>query len=889
MLRCYVGAVARLFLGIGSLAVLHVYAADCTLKASVSGMDFDWSNGENYDGGIAPSKEDWVSIPENVDARLSAASGSWTFVTNTIARVRPMTPTSRFIVDVPEGTVAELPCEVTVNAKNDYLSRGKGNMTKTGEGELKLSASGYYSYFSTLVVSNGVLSLLENGESETYYFDSLAVASNATLNAVGGKGLTRCHKFSGYGTIHGPGEGRLQTYESQTDASIFYGRFTGFTNDFLFAASPVYLYGTNSTATGVVKVMGAERDSIETGAALGLVSFAKEGDQWGTIGAKQLIQMGDETPGGVRYLGTGQTVSDFTFNLRGTGAGSFAFIDAGPYGGLCITNSRVETGMKSAAMHREFILTGSSASTNHFHCWLRERANDQKWCPFHLVKRGLCTWRLHENNRLDNPLTGGISVENGTLQYDTIADAGVFCSLGYATNLYEAYTGTLDPARKVPWAISLGTASGTQGTIEYVGAEDVCITNRIIALKGDGRILHNRETLFRFGGIMSDGADSKTLTLDGAGANRNQIMELSDESGGAISIAKKGSGVWELLPGVSFRGGLTVDEGVLNLYAPSWSWFRFVHRQGYVDEEKTTPSKKFKFREMAFFDSEGISRSIGLSFAENWRSVLPGQFAYAKDSGLSSGSWGGFFGDDYSSGSINLTTSPVLDNESTWMPLVFRMPVGAEAITSFDVVYDASSSGSTRDIQSASFYLEGSVDGFSWTRLFETNNVVSPGSGAWLSDRKKYAGRSDATPVGDLTLARTDTTKRRHGFTFPQPVVVGYSSEIKGFVSVKNGAELRSLGGRRTIGSFKIDMTSGGGTVNGFDFAESGTFSLVNIPDGGGNSKTASFTPVNCTGVENLSKWTLYVDGVASSKNSVSVSADGTVRLTRPAMRVIIR
>ena len=872
-----------------SVMVSMADPADFTLKSELDGMDFDWSSGESYIGGVAPSQGDYVTIPENMDAKLSSASESWTFVTNRIARIRPLTPTSRFVVDVPENAVAELPCEVTIAAQNASAYRDKGNLTKVGPGELKLTASGQYSYFSTMVVSNGTLTLFENGVLDSkgtsplkYYFDELRVCSNALLNAVGGDGSTNCRKFSGEGRIHGPENATIQTILSQTVKSVFRGCFTGFTNAFLKIASPVELWGTNTTATGTVRVYGAERDTVETGAALGVEHFAKAGVYRGSLGTKRIVQLGDNNGGGIRYLGYGGTADDFTFNVRGERSGTFVFLDAGARGGLNVTNSACETGTKSAAMHREFILTGTGAHTNTFHCWLRERAKDDKWCPIHLVKRGSCTWRIHEySKRWEDALTGGVSVEDGTLQYDTIANAGNFCALGYATNLYKAFTGEISASNKVDWAISLGTSAGTEGTIEYTGKSDVSVTDRIIALKGDGRILHNNGMMFRYSGIVSDGDNAKTLTLDGAGAGVKQIRNLSDADSGAISIAKKGSGAWELLPDVSFRGDLSVEEGTLHLVSSAYTWFRFVFQENYTDEANPKLSKSFKLREMAFFDAEGVSQSIGLQFADNWRELLPGQFCFAKDGdNYSSQSLNGLFGDDYAVGSISLKKASSLDDESTWMPLVFRMPVGANAINSFDVAYDSTSGGNSRNQQPAFFYVEGSVDGNGWTRLFETNNVVSPGSGYWLSNKKGYS-------AGDLAKARTDESKRRHGFVFERPAIAGI--ELNGAVSVKHGATLNSYGGRLEISSFKIDMTSGGGTLNGFDFAESGTISLVNIPDAAGNCKVASFNPVNCTGVENLSKWTLYVNGNATSRHTANVSADGTVRLTTPAMRVIIR
>ena len=71
-------------------------------------------------------------------------------------------------------------------------------------------------------------------------------------------------------------------------------------------------------------------------------------------------------------------------------------------------------------------------------------------------------------------------------------------------------------------------------------------------------------------------------------------------------------------------------------------------------------------------------------------------------------------------------------------------------------------------------------------------------------------------------------------------------------------------------------------------FAEAGTLHLDNVVSGG-TLLEKTFTPVNCTGVANLSNWTLLVNGAATSKYTASVSEDGKVRLASVAMRVIIR
>jgi hypothetical protein len=109
-------------------------------------------------------------------------------------------------------------------------------------------------------------------------------------------------------------------------------------------------------------------------------------------------------------------------------------------------------------------------------------------------------------------------------------------------------------------------------------------------------------------------------------------------------------------------------------------------------------------------------------------------------------------------------------------------------------------------------------------------------------------------------------------------------------VSVAAAGTLKSIGGSQTIKKFRLDMASGGGTVEGFAFAETGTLYLIGVDtDSGVNQWEKSFNPENCTGVTNLSGWTLYVNGSETSKHSVSVTEGGKVRLFGLGLRVIVR
>ena len=141
-------------------------AGSFTLRKELSGKAFDWSNGGSYTNNAAPSETGaYVEIPEGMDALLCASNtASWTFVNTYVSRIRPLEATSRLVVDVDGDTAtATLASEVCWNDSNEQSTRNKGGIVKTGAGELVLGASGYYSYFTTVTVSNGTLTLYREG------------------------------------------------------------------------------------------------------------------------------------------------------------------------------------------------------------------------------------------------------------------------------------------------------------------------------------------------------------------------------------------------------------------------------------------------------------------------------------------------------------------------------------------------------------------------------------------------------------------------------------------------------------------------------------------------------------------------------------------------------
>lgn len=877
-----------------AFASLFAFAAEeFTLKSELSGMDFDWSNGLSYVGNVAPSVLGaYVCIPDGMDAMLSPTnSASWNFVTNKIARIRPMTGTSRLVVHVPtEASPASFPCEVTYSAQNKTDNYDKGGLVKRGDGELKLTATGYYSYFTVLTAENGTLTLLENGEtSKNYVFDTLVVLSNAVMNTVGGsKTLTKPRRFSGTGTINCRGYG-IQTISSDTCESKFSGGFTGSGGRMFTACSPTYLTGTNSTALGDFWVMN---DIV-----VSVMSFGRYNTDVTTsssIGTGGLAILGSGQPGGVVYLGDGE-VTDVMIDCRDTLFDSFSFIDAGAHGGLVLSNSTVKMeGPTASFLHRAFVLQGSNATESIFANKFTERYDTKSpanYCPFHLVKRGSGTWRMA--HVADTMLSGGISVENGTLKYDTIADAGTICALGYATNLFEAYTCPLSESRPVSWAIALGSTNGTEGAIEYSGGKGVACSTRPIALKGDGRIEQNVDTPFRFCGISSVGECAKTLVLGGSGKGGNEISGINDMDGGAVSVVKDGEGTWTLTATNSFRGALSVNSGTLNVCAPNWNWFRFVDRQSYTNDTGTqyfdAPSGRFFLTQMAFFNEDGISQTIGLAFTNSLQEITFGTFAYTgrftvvEQSGTLR-PWSNLFDDTTSYCNIKLTgTTPRIENSDTWASIFIRLPENADPVSSFDLVWAQDETASTAYQHPSYFSIEGSLDGFSWTELFSTNHAGTTAvKTKWMTNESgaKYA-------AGDLVKAKTISDKRREGICLAAPLGATSPLDAVSCVGVASNATLKSLYGTTTLKVFGLDMTHGGGMVDGFTFATDGLFSVTNVAVLG--NIAAAFTPVNCIGVENLSRWTLRVNGHETTKYTVIANKNGTIQLVQIGSRMIVR
>ena len=163
----------------------------------------------------------------------------------------------------------------------------------------------------------------------------------------------------------------------------------------------------------------------------------------------------------------------------------------------------------------------------------------------YMIKEGTGTWRFKDSATHIN--NNGFWVKEGTLQFDSIDEAGEVCALGTATNLTDGYIGDYNPSRVVDYAFKLGgtVKSGEPGeaTFEFTGTKRSWCGSRSFALAGDARIKNDTDRPLRLAGLSGLGAGTRTITFCGSGTN--EFYDITDGES-TVSVRKTGTGNWTL-------------------------------------------------------------------------------------------------------------------------------------------------------------------------------------------------------------------------------------------------------------------------------------------------------------------------------------------------------
>ncbi len=939
----------------GIMVMIAAISAGESFTFTATDANADWSDLNNYQtsGGATPAtypgSSDTVTV-QNCEYQIAVPSASFDVIKN-FRRIIPVTG-SRFVFNVTDTTQEYTNYCAFTSGKggSDYK---KGEIVKKGAGTLVLGADGvlvdktiFYDYYTGFTVEEGALKLPQFSSAQTAYYGYMSVSNGATLFTTsqkpgGSTAFTMLRTLNGDGIVTNTvtkGSTRsghsMATVGNDTEASVFSG----------VIATPITLYqqsgngqitlmGTNSTYSNTYFGYSSTTYSYPE-SDHGVVSFLTIGDVNGKtsslgLPAKDMLTCGTSVnmKGVLRYLGTGGETSSRRFSLQQPG---MVWFDAGAHGGITFTGNWEATCQSGNVFYRirRLYLTGSNetacvikgdlspfvipappaeansigyvANTNGYACTS---------FPIFVTKRGTGVWRFA--NRTTSKASGGMAIEQGTLQFESIAERGKACSLGLATQTTACNYNALltNSATYVDYAYALGNPANAadRPVFEYVGSANSTCTTRPIVLVGGGGELRNSSTNpdagLNFSGVSARDAGTEcTLVLGGTNTSQRNVLSGVSNGAGTVNLIKTGSGRWTLTGDNTFTGNLHVADGTLELAGPRYTWFRFTVKEvaGWTNSLAYTDNTYsacygITFGEVALYDKDGVRCNVGLTqpfnpatfpywgamYNRDYREMSAGQAEWDTYAGyFFNGSLMGaqneydtskyyktfnrrldvlFEGDATTDGwfyfaypreglpgtgdgRVAEQRQPKLDNPNSWLSLVMRLPDDSPEIRSYDF-----SSGASAYINRwpLKFSLEGSADGQNWTMLddhtdYDATSMTNGHAHCWYSDMQPVGSSETRTGfaiAGDASSANT-----------AQACASSISVGANGTLAGSHGAVLSRL---------SIDAADAG-KIKGFAFAENGSLAVTGTIVPGG---MALLEFENVKGLENLSQWTLTVNG----------------------------
>lgn len=888
----------------------------------------DWTSAASYTNTAVaavntsvPGTGDVVSIPENCTLTLDCSRADDLAIANSLEKIRPLTPSSFFVVTVPDADgVVTLNPKVNFKDSADYECWYLGGLVKRGPGTLVLgSSSGHYDYFTDITVEQGTLKLPQSVPGWTYrYYDLIAVSNGATLftcetSGMAGNALTSPIGLVGEGVVTNGCSNwcflEIQN-NNRTWSHEFAGRLCG--SIFLHNGRGRFdLTGVNNTFKGIMAVRDDASTPLEN-VAIGLKKIGMKSDPESSAGAYSSyygigyydIRAWNRNKGaGYLYLGDGETTDkDFIVqasNRNAEPAKDPNFLDAGANGGLTLKG---ELRMRDAYNQR-FILTGSNsaecvvAGPIKKYSGTDDPGTNHNW---RIIKRGAGTWRF--SDVAGTEMAGVFAVENGTLAYDSIADAGTLCSLGYSTQLLEDYTGKVDDSRRVDYAFELGSVNDPTAdpVFEYRGSSTNWCFSRPIALKGSARLRHSGGGELRLANVRTLNDTPKTLTLDGDGDDA-WLFNVSDAHG-TLSLVKDGGGAWTVAGTNQISGSISVKGGTLNLrhHEAPFTYFRWTHKQ-------TRGTWRMCNIELGLYDSDGARLNGGLAYqsvqaskTENLMMLAEGQVALGTDGFADGATDMVYMFDNNSDTKWDTAHRPkgeatwrqaYIEDPTSWFSVVMRLTDTSAEVASYDIL-EYGEWANSKTGNSRAFSLKGSADGVNWHMLDDYDGGDKAYGGqqtAWCFGGETYGNGNSGNPIcmpNDIMTHTTGKAVAGHPVGLPVPMANVTN------VSVAAGATLAVIGGEAIAlpsGVRLIVDASGAGTFKNVIFPEKGTLEVSNL-DLKASTVEIPLTRKDVDGFDNIAKWKIVANGdeLPVSRMKCRVSETGII-LYRPGMVVVVR
>lgn len=825
----------------------------------------DWRSKASYrdDGGVTPVAQ----LPGSED--IVAFEGSQTVTIGDddmafVSSLKQLSPLSNSVT--LEFNLTEDAC-LNADVVNAEDSGYFGKLVKKGNGVLQLGnavlVNGAVSNYKLkeVVVDGGTLISPTNIPSYNHFNGgTLTVNENGTF-IIPSPGNFRFERLFGTGTISNlVGRSGTTQFQLLGSGSDFGGRLDG-TFKYMSGAG-INLTGTGSTFNNTFTIYGL--DAQRTKGTVGVMKLGASGNP-SSVGLNSTIYLGSSDGSAcLLYLGQGEWTNR-RFPLGAT-KGEPVTIDAGAHGGLYFAGEGIFmnwTGMIPLVLDGSNTVNACVIS-NSIACKTSNGTN----YTVQITKKGTGKWRFTNSA---NTMAGAIAVENGTLQFDSLAERGTACALGIATELYEPAYGTR--GKTVDYAYLIGS-EGARGVMEYLGAAKVVCTNRPVRLRGAGGGFAANGGSMKIGNFASADATGSTLVLSGSNNVTNFALDVTDGAG-PLSVVKDGSCTWVLDRRQDFSGSLSVNGGTLiarNSHGQKYSWYRIWFKEKGCTSPKYSGLEDSEWIQVAEFglkNASGEQQNICTAQKSDWTTLEPGECAPGVTSGFVEKTanlklknmFDGTTGAYAQCGSTSKTYQ--IGDPETWFPVVLRLPEGADDVVKFDIMYQQRGTGGNiyAGRNPTAFSIEASVDGMFWEEVGGMDDIpiTSLGANVWISQTSTYI----STPE---LFALTSATQ-----TYDGEVLANV-----GAISVASGATLRFEGVEVPVSKLNL-ASAGNGTIENVAFASSGTLTVDGVERGNVTSLAVTF--LNCSNVGNLANWTLCLEEGNASRYRIQVGTDGSITI----------
>jgi autotransporter-associated beta strand protein len=463
-----------------------------------------------------------------------------------------------------------------------------GSLTNTGSGTLTLSnlgspltASNRFVLFSKPLSNGLALTVTGAGVNWTNLLavdGSIAVLPPPVTNIDTWIGGTGSNFSTAANWSYSPGPGPVASGDSLVFNSG--GALTpnndevnfSFTNITFNAAGSAYTLGGNPFTLGSggsISVLGAAPQAINND-----ITLTGNGGTANVNAAGANLTLGGRLSGNANFTMTGNTAGTLTLTGSNTFSGIF-MLNAGtvvfttPPGasggnlgnpsGFTFNGSSTSTLQTSSNAGAVTISGPALTVTTNSSCQFRNGSTNVN--SFEITAKitgaGNCkqsTPVIPDNivkfSNDTNDYTGNFQMQGGVVEFTTVANGGLAAALGgKGTNAYAIANGT------------------TAATLRYVGASNSS-TARTLNWQGNtgGLILDasGSGTVQFLGGVnLRSGLGAASLTLTGTNAGANTLAQVLNDSGGATTVTKSGSGTWVLSGPNTYTGTTGVSGGTL--------------------------------------------------------------------------------------------------------------------------------------------------------------------------------------------------------------------------------------------------------------------------------------------------------------------------------------